>query len=128
MPRIEGDFAELLQAVASGAPFEAPPLSDDVTMTVIVAASGYPGTPAKGGAIRNLDAAEEVPGVTVFQAGTSSRDGELIASGGRVLAITARGRTLGDARDRAYRGVDAIDFADGFHRRDIGWRELERTS
>jgi len=63
----------------------------------------------------------------VFQAGTSISEGRLVASGGRVLAITARGRTLGEARDRAYRAVDMIDFANGFHRRDIGWRELERT-
>jgi len=128
MPRIEGDFAALLHAVATGAPFEAPPLSSDTTMTVIVAAKGYPGTPAKGGAIRGLEAAEEVPGVTVSQAGTAEQDGRIVASGGRVLAVTARGRSLGEARERAYQAIDAIDFADGFHRRDIGWRELERAS
>jgi len=128
MPRIEGDLAALLHAVATGAPFEAPRLSDDTTMTVIVAAKGYPGTPAKGGAIRGLDAADAVPGVTVFQAGTAEENGNLVASGGRVLAVTARGRSLGEARERAYRAVDAIDFADGFHRPDIGWRELERSS
>jgi len=94
---------------------------------VIVAAKGYPGTPAKGGAIHGLDGAEQVPGVTVFQAGTSLDDGQLVASGGRVLAVTARGRSLGEAHDRAYRGVDSIDFADSFYRRDIGWRELERA-
>jgi phosphoribosylamine--glycine ligase len=128
MPRIEGDFAALLHAVATGGEFEAPRLSGDTTMTVIVAASGYPGTPAKGGAIRALDAAEDVPGVVVFQAGTSLSQDQLVASGGRVLAVTARGQSLGEARDRAYRAVDAIDFDDGFHRRDIGWRELERAS
>jgi phosphoribosylamine--glycine ligase len=126
MPRIEGDFAALLYAVATGADFEAPRLSDEVTMTVIVAASGYPGMPVKGGAIRRLDAAEQVPGAIVFQAGTFELDGQLVANGGRVLAVTARGRSLGEARERAYRAVDAIDYADGFHRRDIGWRELER--
>jgi len=128
MPRIEGDFAALLHSVASGAPFEAPGLSNDTTMTVIVAAKGYPGTPAMGGAINGLVAAEEVPGVTAFQAGTALSDGQLVAAGGRVLAVTARGRSLGEARERAYRAVDAIDFVDGFYRRDIGWRELERTS
>lgn len=128
MPRIEGDFASLLRAVAIGADFEAPRLSADTTMTVIVAARGYPGTPAKGGAIDGLSAAEQVDGVTVFHAGTSLKDGRLVASGGRVLAVTGRGRSLGEARDRAYRAVEAIDFADGFHRRDIGWRELERAS
>ena len=72
MPRIEGDFAALLHAVASGVPIEAPKLSEDTTMTVIVAAKGYPGTPAKGGAINGLDQAESIEGVTVFQAGTTS--------------------------------------------------------
>jgi phosphoribosylamine--glycine ligase len=127
MPRIEGDFAALLRSVASGAPFEAPNLSSDTTMTVIVAAKGYPGAPGKGGAINGLAAAEQESGVTVFQAGTALSDGQLVASGGRVLAVTARGRSLGEAREHAYRAVDAIDYADGFHRRDIGWRELERT-
>lgn len=128
MPRINGDFAALLHKVATGAEFNAPALSDETTMTVIVAAKGYPGTPAKGGAIRGLDAAEAVAGVTVFQAGTANQDGVLVARGGRVLAVTARGRSLGEARERVYRAVDAVDFADGFHRRDIGWRELERAS
>ena len=128
MPRIEGDFAALLRSVATGTTFEAPPLSPETTMTVIVAANGYPGTPAKGGEIRGLDEAEGVEGVTVFQAGTALDGSRIVASGGRVLAITALGRSLGQARDRAYAAVDAIDFADGFHRRDIGWRELERAS
>jgi phosphoribosylamine--glycine ligase len=126
--RIEGDFAALLQAVATGAEFAAPTLAPDTAVTVIVAARGYPSTPSKGGIIANLDAAQDIPGVTVFHAGTA-RDGDgLIASGGRVLAVTATGKDLRTARDRAYAGVDAIDFADGFHRRDIGWRELEMTS
>ena len=128
VPRIEGDFAALLHAVASGEEFETPRLSPSTTMTVIIAARGYPGTPAAAGAIDGLAAAEEVPGVTVFQAGTSMKDGRLVASGGRVLAVTAIGRSLGEARDRAYAAVDEIDFSDGFHRRDIGWRELERIS
>ena len=127
MPRIEGDFATLLHDVATGGNLDAASLSDETTMTVIVAARGYPSTPAKGGAITRLEAAEEVPGVTVFQAGTSQKNGQLVASGGRVLAVTARGRSLGEARDRAYRAVEAIEFEDGFHRRDIGWRELERA-
>ena len=128
MPRIEGDFAELLHGVATGSDFDAPELSKDTTMTVIVAAKGYPGTPAKGGSIGGIEAAELVPDVKVFQAGTSASSGQLVASGGRVLAVTACGNNLGEARDRAYRAVAAIDFLDGFYRRDIGWRELERAS
>ena len=129
MPRIEGDFAALLMAVASGAEFEAPELSDRSAMTVIVAAEGYPGTPRRGGQIDGIEAAERVEGVTVFHAGTARHgSGVLLAGGGRVLAVTAIADTLANARARAYRGIDAIEYADGFHRRDIGWRELERTS
>jgi phosphoribosylamine--glycine ligase len=128
MPRIDGDFAALLHAVATGGALERPALTEGSSMTVIVAASGYPGTPAKGGAIGGLETAQAVDGVTIFQAGTALDGAQLIASGGRVLAVTAVGRSLGEARERAYRAIDAIDFADGFHRRDIGWRELERAS
>ena len=130
MPLIDGDFAALLLAVATGglAQVEPPRLSGRHAVTVIVAARGYPGTPASGGAIRAIEAAETVEGVTVFHAGTASSESGLIAKGGRVLAVTAVAETFANARARAYRAVDAIDFADGFHRRDIGWRELERAS
>ena len=130
MPLIDGDFAELLLAVARGklADIEAPKLKDEHSMTVIVAAHGYPGTPASGGAIREIEAAEQVPGVTVFHAGTALANGALTAKGGRVLAVTAVADTFANARARAYRAVDQIDFADGFFRRDIGWRELEREN
>jgi phosphoribosylamine--glycine ligase len=129
MPLIEGDFAELLLAVASGrlADIEPRTLAPKHSMTVIVAARGYPGPPASGGTIRAIEAAEQVEGVTVFHAGTASGPEGLIAKGGRVLAVTAVADTFANARARAYRAVDQIDFADGFHRRDIGWRELERV-
>ncbi len=127
MPRIEGDFAALLYDVATGADFAAPTLSDRSTMTVIVAASGYPAAPVRGGAIDGIEAAERVEGVTVFHAGTARHSsGALLGSGGRVLAVTAIADSLASARARAYRGVDEIAYTDGFHRRDIGWRELER--
>ena len=114
-------------AVASGRLAEAEPrLSGDFAVTVIVAARGYPGTPIGGGTIREIEAAEQVDGVTVFHAGTALADSALVAKGGRVLAVTAVADSFGQARARAYRAVDQIDFADGFHRRDIGWRELER--
>ncbi len=128
MPRIEGDFARLLHDVATGRLASSPPLSAQHSMTVILAAQGYPGTPTAGGAIRAIDAAELVEGVTVFHAGTAVDGEQLVAKGGRVLAVTALGDTLAQARARVYRAVDQIDFADGFHRRDIGWRELERQS
>lgn len=128
MPLIEGDFAQTLYAVATGRldKIGPPKLAPKHAMTVIVAARGYPGTPVAGGAIRAIEAAEQVEGVTVFHAGTALSDGELQAKGGRVLAVTAVADTFVSARARAYRAVDQIDFADGFHRRDIGWRELER--
>jgi phosphoribosylamine--glycine ligase len=130
MPLVEGDFAELLNAVATGrlADFATPTLAPGHSMTVIVASRGYPGEPARGGAIRAIEAAEQVEGVTVFHAGTALGDQGLVASGGRVLAVTAVADSFANARARAYRAVDQIDFADGFHRRDIGWRELARET
>jgi phosphoribosylamine--glycine ligase len=130
MPLIEGDFAELLNSVATGrlAQIDPPHVSPKHAMTVIVAARGYPGTPVGGGAIRALEAAEQVDGVTVFHAGTALGENGLVAKGGRVLAVTAVADTFASARARAYRAIDQIDFADGFHRRDIGWRELAREN
>ena len=130
MPLIEGDFAELLHSVATGrlAEIAPPQLSGKHAMTVIVAAQGYPGTPASGGLIREIEAAEQVEGVTVFHAGTAQGEQGLVAKGGRVLAVTAIAATFANARARAYRAVDQIDFADGFCRRDIGWRELAREN
>jgi phosphoribosylamine--glycine ligase len=128
-PLIDGDFAELLFVVATGrlAEVEPPRLLPKHAMTVVVAARGYPGTPASGGLIREIEAAEQVEGVTVFHAGTALGEAGLIAKGGRVLAVTAVAETFANARARAYRAIDQIDFADGFHRRDIGWRELTRA-
>jgi len=130
MPLIEGDFAELLQAVATGrlSAIDPPRLAAKHSMTVVVAARGYPGTPASGGLIREIEAAEQVEGVAVFHAGTALGEEGLVAKGGRVLAVTAVAETFANARARAYRAVDQIDFADGFHRRDIGWRELAREN
>lgn len=130
MPLVEGDFAALLHAVATGRLGEIGPprLSGKHAMTVVVAARGYPGTPACGGLIREIDAAEQVEGVTVFHAGTALVEQGLVATGGRVLAVTAVADSFADARARGYRAIDQIDFADGFHRRDIGWRELARES
>jgi phosphoribosylamine---glycine ligase len=129
IPRIKGDLIQLLLAVAEGRMEEVrPELSDQHSMTVVIAARGYPGVPEKGGAIGGLEEAGAVQGVTIFHAGTGKHgSGTLIATGGRVLAVTALGATLAEARERAYQAVERIDFPAGFYRRDIGWRELERT-
>ena len=100
---------------------------DETALTVIMAANGYPGTPQKGTVIEGLDAAAKIEGVTVFHAGTKAGDnGAIIANGGRVLAVTATGKTVGEAQARAYKGVDAIKWPGGFCRRDIGWRAIAR--
>ena len=95
------------------------------SLTVVMAAAGYPGAYAKGTEIRGLERAAAVPGVEVFQAGTARRaDGVLVATGGRVLGVTAVGESLQAARDAAYRAVDAIDWPAGFCRRDIAHQAL----
>lgn len=95
------------------------------TASVVLAARGYPGGYAKGSQIDGLAQAGAIEGVTVFHAGTDvAPDGRLIANGGRVLNITASGETLGEAVERAYAGVDAVRWPEGFCRRDIGWRAL----
>jgi phosphoribosylamine--glycine ligase len=100
---------------------------DDAALTVVMAAKGYPGTPEKGSEIRGLAAAGASEGVEIFHAGTR-RDGDrIIADGGRVLAVTARGRTVAEAQARAYAAIDKIDWPGGFCRRDIGWRAIGRT-
>jgi phosphoribosylamine---glycine ligase len=127
MTRFRGDLAALLHAVATGklADAPAPEFADDYALTIVMAARGYPGTPAKGGAIRAL-AAAEADGARIFHAGTALAEGALVAAGGRVLNVTASGPSVGAAQAAAYAAVDRIDFADGFCRRDIGWREVAR--
>ena len=124
MLRLESDLLDLMEATARGRLAEAePPLfSGEVALSVVMAANGYPDAPERGGPIRLADAAD----ATIFQAGTALEGGALVASGGRVLNVTALGGNVGQARARAYAAVDAIDFPSGFCRRDIGWREMAR--
>ncbi len=125
MLRLGAQALDLIQAAAEGRLDEIRPVwAADHALTVVMAAKGYPGSPAKGGAIHGLDALTETSAQVVFHAGTTSADGLVVASGGRVLNATARGASLREARDRAYALIDRIDFADGFCRRDIGWRAL----
>ena len=126
MMRLESDLLDLLQACAEGrleaaeARFRPEP-----ALTVVLAAKGYPGEPLKGAEIRGLAAAEAMPGVSILHAGTKrSADGRLLADGGRVLNVCATGSTVEEARRRAYAAIDAIDWPEGFCRRDIAWRAV----
>jgi phosphoribosylamine--glycine ligase len=99
---------------------------DDVAITVIMATKGYPGDYGRGSVIRGLDQAKAVEGVEIFHAGTRRSGNDVLANGGRVLNVCAMGKTIVQARERAYRAVDLIDWPEGFCRRDIGWRAVER--
>jgi len=129
MMRLESDLVELLHACAENrlATCQPPRFSKQTALTVVMAASGYPGTPEKGGAIRGIETAE-AGGARVFHAGTAQDHGQLVASGGRVLSVTALGDNVTQAQAAAYFAVDAIDFQSGFCRRDIGWREVAREA
>lgn len=129
MLRLEDDLVELLLACAQGrlATIAPPRLSPETALTVVMAAEGYPGTPKKGGAIAGV-AAAEASGAKVFHAGTGLADGQLVANGGRVLNVTARGATVTEAQSRAYAAVGLIQAPDLFCRRDIGWREVAREA
>ena len=98
----------------------------DAALTVVMAAKGYPGHYDKGSVIEGLKAAAEVEGVEIFHAGTKTDGKHILANGGRVLNVSARGKTVREAQSRAYASVDRIRWPDGFCRRDIGWRAIER--
>ncbi|MBI3515015.1 MAG: phosphoribosylamine--glycine ligase, partial [Proteobacteria bacterium] len=123
--RLKSDLLPALLAVRDGAldRFDLR-WSDQPAITVVMAARGYPDAYQKGTPIRGLEQAAAVEGVTIFHAGTKRMADQLVSDGGRVLNVTAIGASLGDARARAYRAVDLIDWPDGFCRRDIGWRAL----
>ena len=127
MSRLDSDLAAIMMACAKGelSAIEAV-FASEAALTIVMAANGYPGTPEKGGAI-DLGAAE-ADDAKVFHAGTSLDGEQLVASGGRVLNVTAKGANVTEAQSAAYKAVDAIDFASGFCRRDIGYREVEREA
>jgi phosphoribosylamine--glycine ligase len=99
---------------------------DDAALTVIMATKGYPGEYGKGSVIGGLDHAAQVEGVEIFHAATAAKDGHIVANGGRVLNVCATGKTVTEARRRAYAAVDCIDWPEGFCRRDIGWQAVQR--
>jgi phosphoribosylamine--glycine ligase len=125
MLRLGAQAFDLMHATAEGRLAEAKVnWAEDHALTVVMAAKGYPGDYAKGSAIGQLDDLPEDSRNMVFHAGTTLKDGAITSSGGRVLNVTARGSDLAEAQARAYAIVDAIDWPDGFCRRDIGWRAL----
>ena len=99
---------------------------DETALTVVMAAKGYPGNYQRGSLIEGLDAAAQIEGVEIFHAGTKADGGRILANGGRVLNVCARGKTVAQAQARAYAAVDKIKWPDGFCRRDIGWQAVKR--
>ena len=127
LERLADDLLPLLEACARGnLSAVSPRFSADAALTVVMAARGYPGEPTRGTRIVGIEEAERLPGVSVLQAGTRREGDAILADGGRVLAVTAVGRTVGEAQERAYEAVDRIVWPEGFCRRDIGWRALAR--
>ncbi len=128
MMRLKDDILVLMRAAADG---QLAHMSvrwrDEAALTVVMAAKGYPGTPEKGSVIRGVDAAA-AGGAEIFHAGTALKDGDLVAAGGRVLNVTATGRTVAEAQAKTYAAVDRIDWPGGFCRRDIGWRAVARET
>ncbi|KIC28730.1 phosphoribosylamine--glycine ligase [Leisingera sp. ANG-M6] len=126
MMRLGAQALDLMHAAAEGRLGEAQVnWADDHAITVVMATEGYPGSYEKFSEIKGLDALPEDSSNMVFHAGTKAQDGKVLAVGGRVLNVTARGNTLQEARDRAYAMVDGVDWPQGFFRRDIGWRALK---
>ncbi len=126
LTRLEEDFALLCYHAAEGTlPKQPLAFSVDAALCVVMASKGYPEEYEKGTEIRNLAVAGAMPQVQVYHAGTARQAGKLVAVGGRVLGVTASGATVKDAQTRAYAAVDAIDWPEGFCRRDIGWRAIK---
>ncbi len=125
MMRLGAQAMDLMHAAAEGRLGETRVnWAEDHAITVVMAAKGYPGTYEKGTAIKGLEDLPEDSRNMVFHAGTKAAEGQVQATGGRVLNVTARGDTLQEARDRAYAMVEGVDWPEGFYRRDIGWRAL----
>jgi len=125
MMRFDGDLYQTLFAAATGRLDKPMALSPRAAVCVVMAANGYPGLYEKGTVIKELERAGKIGGVKIFHAGTQKKDGQWVATGGRVLGVTAPGATIAEAQKTAYRAIDAIDWPQGFYRRDIGWRALK---
>ena len=130
LPRLESDLVEVMLAVAEGRPEDVQlEWSDDWAVSVVLASEGYPGAYEKGKVILGIEEAEELPGVTVFHAGTRRNyGGELLTNGGRVLNVVAKGDSFEEARERAYEACDLINFEGKMFRHDIGKKALQGRS
>lgn len=129
MVRLKDDILTLMLASADGTLDKVSARwKDEVAMTVVMAAKGYPGSYQKGTEIRNLENAAQDPDIEIFHAGTKADGDRLLANGGRVLNITAVGKSVGEARDKAYAAIARIDWPEGFCRSDIGWRAISREN
>ncbi|WP_108882055.1 phosphoribosylamine--glycine ligase [Anderseniella sp. Alg231-50] len=127
MMRLKDDIVTIMLAACSGTLDKVSVRWHDTTaLTVVMATQGYPGDVEKGSVIGNLDAASAMDGVQVFHAGTKRDGDDIMANGGRVLNITAEADSVGNAQKLAYAAVDTVDWPQGFCRRDIGWRAVER--
>ncbi len=128
MMRLENDLLPLLMAtIDTSLAAQQVVLNPEPALTVVMASIGYPGSYAKGTVILSADGLNG-DNCQIFHAGTALQDGNLVAIGGRVLNITSRGKNVGEAQARAYQLVDRIDWPQGFCRRDIGWRAVEREN
>jgi phosphoribosylamine--glycine ligase len=127
LPRLKSDLVTALLAACDGV-LNSISLqwSEQAALTVVMAAQGYPGAVEKGSEIRGLDKAETLDDVIVFHAGTKQDGDRIVANGGRVLNVTALGRTISEAQRKAYEAVARIEWPEGFCRKDIGWRAVER--
>lgn len=126
LPRMKADLVDVFLACDDGT------LSEDMVswdndwaVSVVLTSAGYPGSYEKGKVITGIERAEELPGVTVYHAGTALRDGELVTNGGRVLDVTAVAPTFEEARAQAYRACELIDFDGKTYRSDIGMRAIK---
>ncbi len=126
MMRMKSDIVPALLAVANET-LETVDMewSENPALTVVMATKGYPGSYEKGSEIKGLEEADKLENCQVFHAGTKKEDNKILAIGGRVLNVTGQGATIAEAQSNAYKAIDAIEWEDGFYRKDIGWRALK---
>ena len=128
MRRLASDLGQVLWSAANGQLDDIDLKFDNIcALVVIMAAKGYPATYETGSFLKGIEKSEDIPNVKVFHSGTAlNKNGQLVASGGRVLSVTATGQNVTEAQKRVYEAVNAIDWPEGFFRKDIGWREISR--